>query len=83
MLIKCHNCNSDYSEYAESCPKCGEKNSHVRNLEKDCYNIINRKKYFTYDPNGKIRKERGIYKIFQICAAVMIIIVIILTYLSW
>ena len=82
MLIKCHNCNSDYSEYAESCPKCGEKNSHVRNLEKGCYNIINKKKYFTYDPNEKVKRELCIYKIFQICAVVIIIMVIILTYLS-
>lgn len=46
MLIKCHNCNSDYSEYAKSCPKCGNKNTNTRRIEKGCYSIANRKNIF-------------------------------------
>ena len=78
MLMKCRNCGADYSEYAGCCPKCGNKNAHIRKLEKDCYNITNRQKYFTYDPSEKVKKERDVYRIFQICAIVMVIIIVIL-----
>lgn len=80
MLIKCHNCNSDYSEYAESCPKCGEKNPNVTNFDGRCLEIDGRKERFSYKTQKDIEKDR--YTLFKICAVTMIILIVVLAFLQ-
>lgn len=80
MLIKCRNCNSDYSEYAESCPKCGEKNPNVTNLDGRCLEIDGRKERFSYKTQKDIEKDR--YTLFKICAVTMIILIVVLAFLQ-
>ena len=80
MLIKCRNCNSDYSEYAESCPKCGEKNPNVTNFDGRCLEIDGRKERFSYKTQKDIEKDR--YTLFKICAVTMIILIVVLAFLQ-
>lgn len=80
MLIKCRNCNSDYSEYAESCPKCGEKNPNVANFNSQCFEIEKRKEIFSYKTQKDIEKDR--YTLFKICAVAMVILIVVLAFLQ-
>ena len=47
MLIKCRNCGSRYSEYAEKCPKCNgymvEKGNKLLCGDKECGYITDKK----------------------------------------
>ena len=84
MLIKCRNCNSDYSEYAESCPKCGEKNPNVTDFDWRCLEIDGRKERFSYKTQKDIEKdiEKDSYTLFKICAVTMIILIVVLAFLQ-
>jgi len=79
MLIKCRNCGSRYSEYAEKCPKCNQTNTNIKQFNKECYNFGQRKKYFS----DQILNEEGrdIHLIIKIAVVLIIFLIILLSIL--
>lgn len=79
MLIKCRNCGSRYSEYAEKCPKCNQSNTNIKQFSKECYTFGQRKNYFS----DQILNEKGrdIHLIIKIAVVLIIFLIILLSIL--
>ncbi|MFQ7518098.1 MAG: hypothetical protein ACLRMG_00030 [Clostridium sp.] len=79
MLVKCKNCGSRYSEYAEKCPKCNQSNTNIKQFSKECYTFSQRKNYFSDQTLNE--KGRDIHLIIKIAVVIIIFLIILLSIL--